>query len=97
MLAMKSRCELCRTPLAGDGIAWICSYGCTYCSDCRSGLEACPNCAGELVPRPRRITGIAEVARRTPARIRRRLARRAHFRGRALGDDEVGVRHDEHR
>ncbi|MFD6895362.1 DUF1272 domain-containing protein [Rhodococcus sp. NPDC060086] len=73
---MKSRCELCRAPLAGDASAWICSYECTYCPGCHSGLKACPNCSGELVPRPRRTTGITEIARRTPARIRRQLARK---------------------
>lgn len=75
MLTMKARCELCRSPLAAAGQAWICSYECTYCPACRQGLESCPNCGGELVARPRRTTGVGEIARRAPGRVRRRLGR----------------------
>jgi len=33
----------------------ICSYECTFCTDCGAALDrVCPNCGGELVPRPRR-------------------------------------------
>ena len=77
MLKMKSACELCAGNLAGDGQAWICSYECTYCSDCQRTLDQCPNCGGELVPRPRRTTGAAAIMTRTPARIARRLRRRS--------------------
>ncbi|WP_324610708.1 DUF1272 domain-containing protein [Mycobacteroides abscessus] len=75
MLKMKTKCELCTQKLADDATAWICSYECTYCPDCQSALNACPNCAGELVRRPRRTTGVAEIATRTPSRIARRLRR----------------------
>lgn len=34
MLKMKTECELCAGALAGDDQAWICSYECTYCTDC---------------------------------------------------------------
>ncbi|MCA1707313.1 MAG: DUF1272 domain-containing protein [Actinobacteria bacterium] len=47
MLEMKAECERCHDQLAPDASAFICSYECTFC----------PNCAGELVPRPRRVTG----------------------------------------
>ncbi|WP_137724731.1 DUF1272 domain-containing protein [Prescottella subtropica] len=70
---MKTRCELCRTHLPGDREAWICSYECTYYAACRAGLGSCPNCAGELVPRPRRTTGATAVASRLPARITRKV------------------------
>lgn len=56
MLKMKAACERCARPLEADGVAFICSYECTFCEDC-SGNEldhTCPNCAGELVRRPRR-------------------------------------------
>lgn len=76
MLAMKTECELCRRALTGHDKAWICSYECTYCDDCRTELPACPNCAGDLEVRPRRTTGAAAIAVRTPARIARRLGRR---------------------
>lgn len=73
---MKTACELCATPIAGSDPAWICSYECTYCPTCQTGLTECPNCAGELAPRPRRTTGTATIAARTPARIVRLIRRR---------------------
>lgn len=55
MLIMKTQCERCRTELAADGEARICSYECTFCEPCASELESvCPNCGGELVARPTR-------------------------------------------
>jgi len=52
---MRTACERCGAPLAPDGEATICSFECTFCPDCAAALEyACPNCGGELVPRPRR-------------------------------------------
>lgn len=75
MLRMKTACELCATPLPPDAAAFICSYECTYCPQCHADLGRCPNCAGELTPRPRRTTGLTEIASRTPSRLGR-LARR---------------------
>lgn len=75
MLAMKSGCELCAAPLAHDGEALICSYECTYCPACAASLDACPNCGGELVARPRRTTGAVQVAARAPGRLVRRTKR----------------------
>jgi hypothetical protein len=52
---MKSVCEICSSLLAPAAEAWICSFECTYCPACASGLElTCKNCGGELVRRPRR-------------------------------------------
>jgi uncharacterized protein len=54
-LEMRAECERCGAPLAPDGPAVICSYECTFCGGCGEALEhVCPNCGGELVPRPRR-------------------------------------------
>jgi len=54
-LEMRTGCEKCGRALAQDGAAFICSYECTFCPDCTEGMNAvCPNCGGELVPRPRR-------------------------------------------
>jgi uncharacterized protein len=56
-LEMRTQCERCGTALAADGDARICSHECTFCRDCTEELEAlCPNCGGELVPRPRRTS-----------------------------------------
>ena len=57
MLEMRTECERCNAGLAADGEARICSYECTFCAPCADELGACPNCGGELVPRPRRVTG----------------------------------------
>ncbi|HYZ91469.1 MAG TPA: DUF1272 domain-containing protein [Actinomycetota bacterium] len=55
MLEMRSACEKCGAALATDGAAMICTFECTFCPDCASSMSnACPNCGGELVPRPRR-------------------------------------------
>jgi uncharacterized protein len=54
-LEMRTECERCGTALAPDGEARICSYECTYCPACSDTMSGvCPNCGGELVPRPRR-------------------------------------------
>jgi hypothetical protein len=56
-LEMRTTCERCDAPLAPDGPAAICSYECTFCADCAEATkQTCPNCGGELVPRPRRVT-----------------------------------------
>jgi hypothetical protein len=55
-LEMKLTCEKCHGRLAFDGVAFICSYECTFCPTCAPLLPACPNCGGELVRRPRRAS-----------------------------------------
>jgi hypothetical protein len=55
-LEMRSECERCNAALEDDGIAFICSYECTFCATCTSDMDnICPNCGGELVARPRRL------------------------------------------
>jgi hypothetical protein len=57
-LLMKSECERCNAPLPLDTAqARICSYECTFCASCADGAlgGGCPNCGGELQPRPRRV------------------------------------------
>jgi hypothetical protein len=60
-LEMRARCESCGVHLDGTDAAFICSYECTFCAGCASSFDhTCPNCAGELVPRPKRAaTGAA--------------------------------------
>ena len=62
MLEMRPACERCGRALPPDsGDAVICSFECTFCSDCaRGGLGGrCPNCGGALERRPTRIPGKA--------------------------------------
>jgi organic hydroperoxide reductase OsmC/OhrA len=57
---MKSDCEQCRAALAHSSLAYICSYECTFCSSCTEQMERrCPNCKGELLARPRRVSAEA--------------------------------------
>ncbi|MEU2657688.1 DUF1272 domain-containing protein [Streptomyces sp. NPDC007325] len=57
-LEMRDRCERCETTaLPAGGPARICSYECTFCVPCTEAMAGvCPNCGGELVPRPRRAS-----------------------------------------
>ncbi|WP_200944165.1 DUF1272 domain-containing protein [Lysobacter sp. Root667] len=55
---MKSQCERCAAALPHDSAdALICSYECTFCADCVRGPlgGVCPNCGGQLQPRPTRL------------------------------------------
>ena len=57
MLALRPNCECCDRDLPPDSLeARICSYECTFCASCVETVlkNACPNCGGELVRRPRR-------------------------------------------
>jgi hypothetical protein len=61
-LEMRRECERCGAALEDGGIAFICSYECTFCAACASAMDyACPNCGGELVARPRRSENAASV------------------------------------
>jgi len=56
-LEMKTQCEKCGDALSQEGNAYICSYECTFCPKCAVAMKnVCPNCGGELVPRPSRTT-----------------------------------------
>lgn len=70
MLELRGICEACQSHLPPDSDrAWICSYECTFCSDCVHGLlkGTCPNCGGELVRRPRRVVADSDAAEEDPA------------------------------
>ena len=54
-LEMRTECERCETSLVDKGLAFICSYECTFCVRCATEMDlVCPNCGGELLARPRR-------------------------------------------
>lgn len=55
MLIMKPNCENCGKSLPNESEeAMICSYECTYCSQCVQEIlkSECPNCGGNLEKRP---------------------------------------------
>lgn len=53
MLELRPNCEICDRDLPPSAEAHICTYECTYCPDCAVGLlNVCPNCGGNLQPRP---------------------------------------------
>lgn len=57
MLQLRPNCECCNVDLPPDSLnARICTFECTFCADCAENRLSgkCPNCAGELVRRPRR-------------------------------------------
>ena len=57
MLQLRPNCECCNRDLPPDAQdAMICSFECTFCRDCATGVlqGRCPNCGGEMVTRPRR-------------------------------------------
>jgi hypothetical protein len=57
-LQMRRECERCGAALDDEGTAFICSYECTFCTACAQAMDhVCPNCAGEVVARPRRLPG----------------------------------------
>jgi uncharacterized protein len=57
MLELRPGCECCDRDLPPEspGVR-ICSFECTFCVECaeRRLFGRCPNCGGDLVPRPRR-------------------------------------------
>lgn len=57
MLQLRPGCECCDRDLPAESAeAMICSFECTFCRSCADTVlgGTCPNCGGELVPRPRR-------------------------------------------
>lgn len=71
MLQLRPNCECCNRDLPNESLdARICTFECTFCSDCaESRLNGtCPNCSGELVRRPRRP---AAALARNPASTER--------------------------
>jgi len=60
MLELRPSCECCDVDLPPDATeARICSFECTFCATCADTVlhGRCPNCGGNLVPRPIRPAG----------------------------------------
>ncbi len=60
MLEIRPSCENCDKDLAPDATdAMICTYECTFCSDCVTDIlnNVCPNCGGGFEKRPVRPKG----------------------------------------
>ena len=58
MLELRPNCECCDADLPGDSPeAFICSFECTFCRNCTETRfqGRCPNCSGQLLPRPTRV------------------------------------------
>lgn len=71
MLELRPNCECCDRdlpPEARDAV--ICTYECTFCSACAESVLSgrCPNCGGNLAPRPVRP---ADMLLRHPASTQR--------------------------
>ena len=71
MLELRPNCECCDRDLAVDdpGVL-ICSFECTWCADCAAAFPdgACPNCGGNLTPRP--IRPAVKLANNPPSLLR---------------------------
>ena len=55
MLELRPNCECCDKDLSPASTeAMICSYECTFCSDCVNTIlhNVCPNCGGGFYSRP---------------------------------------------
>ena len=73
MLELRPNCECCDKDLPPEATdALICTFECTFCADCAENVlgGVCPNCGGNLVPRPIRP---AAMLKRHPASTKRVL------------------------
>jgi hypothetical protein len=73
MLEIRPNCECCDKDLPPDSLeAMICTFECTFCASCVDAVlhGVCPNCGGNLAPRPIRPLSLLE---KYPASTRRVL------------------------
>ena len=69
MLELRPVCEHCARTLPPESTeARICSFECTFCSDCAHGVlrDVCPNCGGNFVARPIRPVGTGRATTTSP-------------------------------
>lgn len=63
MLELKPNCECCGATLPPEATnAMICSFECTFCTDCVKNelMGTCPNCGGGFERRPIRPAHLLE-------------------------------------
>lgn len=61
MLELRPNCERCDRDLPPAAPARICTFECTFCPECSEALDGiCPNCGGDLQPRPVRPARLLE-------------------------------------
>ena len=97
MLELRPNCECCDRDLPFDSPdARICTFECTFCARCCDDLlgGVCPNCAGELLPRPVRPAALRSSPGEEPDRVHAPVDLVAH--AASLGtrpdvDDHAGV------
>ena len=73
-LELRPNCECCDRDLPPDSReAYVCSFECTFCRECAAEKLGfvCANCAGELVRRPVRPTGLLPRHPAVTQRVRR--------------------------
>ncbi len=71
MLDLRPNCENCDRNLPPEsGAAMICTFECTFCRECVEKVfhGVCPNCGGNLEPRPVRPATLLD---RHPASLKR--------------------------
>ena len=75
VLELRPNCEWCNRDLPPDSPdARICTFECTWCTDCIDGPDSpladrCPNCGGNVVPRPIRPAALLEKAPASTTRV----------------------------
>lgn len=74
MLDLRPNCECCDKDLSPAAEAFICTYECTFCRECKEGIlgGTCPNCLGNLERRPiRPVAGpVGGLTKHPPSRER---------------------------
>jgi uncharacterized protein len=70
-LDLRPNCECCDKDLPPESIeAMICSFECTFCTDCVDTVlnHICPNCGGNFSPRP--VRPHEKLANNPPSTLR---------------------------
>ena len=97
MLELRPNCEHCGLDLPPEALgARICTFECTFCSRCTDELlgGVCPNCAGELVPRPVRSAALLDTTPASTERVHSPVdldAHRVMLSGRGTSTDHAAV------